>query len=245
MLETALFLGGILLGIYGVVLGGAMFLAAPLFQLMFPEASLGQIIGNIKIGSIARGLTSSWTTWPHIKPYSALILAIPFAAGAACGAWLISDLNQYWMIAAMVGAIIACEATPRLQLYANSGPYYLLAFLAGLYGGVFGAGLALLIVALLRLHHPENESIAAVKIQARFIELLITASAILAHFWVGNLVARLFLPWSLGSLIGGFVGGIILARFTATAPTVQRTVLRISYTVGILGVCLALWARAA
>ena len=142
MSEVVLFLAGALLGVYAVVIGGGMFLSVPLFQFLYPAASIGQIVGSIKVGSATRGLASTWATWRQVRPSEGLLLSAPFVVGAALGAYLISGIDQRWMLPIVVSAIVISECAPRLHRVLNKSLFRASALVTGVYGGVLGAGLA-------------------------------------------------------------------------------------------------------
>ncbi len=54
-----LFIGGLLVGAIGVVFGGSAFLAIPLMQTLFPGFSFGDVLGNVRVGSLGRSLAST------------------------------------------------------------------------------------------------------------------------------------------------------------------------------------------
>src|SRR5262249_26864647 len=73
------------------------------------------------------------------------------------------------------------------------GSFQATALATGAYAGFLGAGIGIILVALLRLKHPAVERIAHVKIQARCIEWLIGFVAVIAHYFHGNLILALWL----------------------------------------------------
>ena len=235
MSEVLLFLAGGVLGVYAVVLGGGMFFSVPLFQFLFPAAPVGQIVGNIRVGSAARGLASTWTTWRQVRVAEGLLLAIPFVVGATVGAYLISGIDQRWMLPIIVSAIVLSESASQLHRILHKGLHWLVALITGIYGGVLGAGLGVLIVAFLRVRTPADDHIVDVKIQARFIEFVMGIAAIVVHFLAGNLIAALWLPWAAGNLAGGALGGLLLKRLLAISARTQRLLLRAAYAVALIG----------
>ena len=104
----------------------------------------------------------------------------------------------------------------------------------GIYYGFFGAGVGILLVALLRVPSPLDSHIASVKSEARFVEFLMGMIAVAAHFLSGNIVNSLWIPWSIGCLIGGYFGGVALNKLGQLSPTIQKSVLRLSYTIAIV-----------
>jgi uncharacterized protein len=233
--EAILFFAGAILGVYAVVVGGGMFFSVPLFQFLLPTASVGQIVGSIKVGSATRGLASTWTTWHRVRLREGLLLAVPFVIGATIGAYLISGIDQRWMLPIVVSAIVVSELAPRLHRILDRTLYRAAALVAGVYGGVLGAGLGVLIVALLRVLIPDESRIMDVKIQARFIEFIMGLAAITVHFWAGNLVTNVWLPWALGSFVGGALGGLLLNRLINVPAPVQRFFLFAAYAAALAG----------
>ncbi|NBX66433.1 MAG: hypothetical protein EBQ96_05500 [Proteobacteria bacterium] len=112
--------------------------------------------------------------------------------------------------------------------------FHAVSFATGVYAGVFGAGIGILLVALLRLKYPEDLQIAFVKIQARFVEFLLVLTAVAMHFLHGNLVAAIWIPWSVGALIGGYVGGIVLKKLGTMSPQVQKALLYASFVLAFV-----------
>jgi uncharacterized membrane protein YfcA len=87
---------------------------------------------------------------------------------------------------------------------------------------------------LLRLKYTHDDDIAHVKIQARFIEFVLGITAVITHWISGNLIAAIWIPWSIGSLAGGYVGGYALKMMTKLSGKVQKLVLRASYVLAIV-----------
>jgi hypothetical protein len=88
---------------------------------------------------------------------------------------------------------------PWLAKRITKGSFQAASLATGAYAGFLGAGIGIILVALLRLKHPAVERIAHVKIQARFIEWLIGIVAVIAHYFHGNLILALWLVWSVTS----------------------------------------------
>ena len=95
-----LFLFAIPIGIYAILFGGALFLSLPLFQILFPGALIGSIVGNIKIGRAFRNgmalyggreaLTFSFKNTAKI--------ALPLVVGTVIGSLGIIELPQFFII---------------------------------------------------------------------------------------------------------------------------------------------------
>lgn len=234
---------GFFVGVFAIVFGGSMFLSVPLFQYLFPEASIGQVVGNLKVGSVLRNVGSTLTTFRNINWAVCLNFAWPFVIGAILGVFVIKDLSQVWLLPMVVIAIVIAETADKLQrLKVPREFYYLVAFGSGIYAGVLGIGIALLIVALMRVDFPEDKKIAWVKMQARFIELLIAIVALATHLYNQNIVFEMWFFWAIGSILGGLAGGGILSWMQReVSAAVQKAVLRTSYVfalvIALMSVC--------
>jgi uncharacterized membrane protein YfcA len=229
-----LFGAGIIVGIIGVIFGGSMFLSIPIFQQLFPGMAYGHIVGNIKVGSLSRGIASSLKTWKKINPKDALSIAIPFIVASIIGTATIAKLDQSFLIYGVITAILFSEISPHISHLVNKRSRILFSVIAGLYNGLIGAGIGILLVAILRTIFPKNEEIIFVKIQARFIEMLAGITVVIAHIYYGNILFPVWLVWALGSLIGGIVGGSILKKTINIKPNIQRAYLITVYIIALL-----------
>ena len=232
-MEAILLVSGLLIGIFSVVIGGGFFFSVPLLQLLFPHASVGVIVGNLKVASLVRGVSTAWVTRHSIAWRDTLICSIPLVIGSFFGATLIADLSQRWILPVLLLAVLVTERAAYLSKYFSVSKLYWAFFLLGIYTGFLGAGTGLLIVTLLRLRHPEDGEIAWIKIQTRLIELVAVVSAVIAHLLHGNLVMDIWLYYSIGAFVGGMVGGAILERLEKLSGRVQHIVLRIAFLFGI------------
>jgi uncharacterized membrane protein YfcA len=233
-----LLVGGFIVGILSVIVGGGFFVSIPLFQFLFPTVSYGAIIGNLKVGSFFRGIGSTITNRREIDWLGNLLWSVPLVIGTVLGVMVIAHLHQRWMLPAIIAAIALSERAPWLAKRITKGSFQAASLATGVYAGFLGAGIGIILVALFRLEHPEDERIAHVKIQARFIEWLIGIVAVIAHYFHGNLILALWLVWSVGSFAGGLVGGVLLEKLGTMPGNIQKIVLRLAYLVAIAGALL-------
>jgi uncharacterized membrane protein YfcA len=147
-------------------------------------------------------------------------------------------LDQRWMLLAIITAIALSELAPWLAKRITKASFHVASLATGAYAGFLGAGIGIILVALLRLEHPEVEKIAHVKIQGRFVEWLIGIIAVTAHYFHGNLILALWLVWSVGSFAGGLAGGVLLNKLGAMSGKIQKSVLRFAYLAAIAGALL-------
>jgi uncharacterized protein len=224
---------GFLTGIIATIVGGGMFFALPVFQFLFPGVSAGVLVGNIKVGSLVRGIGSAFTTFKLIEFKRTILVSLVAFLGTIIGASIIADLDQRWLFFIVIIAVVVAEIAPRLAKFVTPKTFTAASFLTGIYTGFLGAGSGIFLVALFRTKHPEDSDIAMVKANARFAETFLGISAVAVHFLHGNLILALFLPWSVGALIGGLVGGMLLTYMNNLSGALQKFVLRIGFAVTI------------
>jgi uncharacterized membrane protein YfcA len=229
-----LLIGGFVIGIFSVVVGGGFFFSIPLFQWLFPRASYGVLVGNLKVGSFFRGIGSTWENRKEIAFVPNIIWSIPLLIGTVLGVMAIAHLDQRWILPAMIAAVLLAEYAPKIVHRITPRYFYGASVLTGAYSGFLGAGIGIMLVALVRLKHPEDEKIAQVEIQARFIEWFIGIIAVIVHFLHGNLILALWLVWSVGSFVGGIVGGKLLRTLGTMPGRAQKMILHGVYVVALI-----------
>ncbi|NCC21547.1 MAG: sulfite exporter TauE/SafE family protein [Alphaproteobacteria bacterium] len=228
-----IFLAGGLVGILSVIVGGGMFFSIPFLQWLFPGAPTGVIVGNLKAGSFFRGIGSTWSTFREIDFAQNLKISASAFVGTVVGASIIADISPNWLFPAIVFAGALSLAAPKIAQWISHRHFHVASLLTGFYAGILGAGIGILLIALLRLKYPEDADIAHVKIQARFVEWVLVIVAVITHAVHGNLVAAIWIPWSLGSLLGGFAGGSGLKKLVHLSGRTQKIVLYITIALAI------------
>ncbi len=236
-----LFLGGFFIGIFSVIIGGGMFFSVPFLQYLFPEVSFGVIIGNLKIGSFFRSIGSTYSTHGKIQYLKNLKIGTLAFLGTLVGTSLIAQLNQKWLFPAVVMAIFLAIIAPKIAKKINKKTFHIASFLVGIYAGIFGAGIGILLIALLRLKYPKNTDIAFVKIQARFLELLLVISAVIIHIYYQNLISSIWIPWSFGALFGGLIGGSLLKKIGYLSGNLQKIILYIAFSFALFVAGIKFW----
>jgi len=220
------FLSGIPVGIFAIVLGGTMFLSLPIFQLFFPELSLGALVGNIKVGSAIRNAFAIWPLRRRLRIREIFHILVALLAGGFIGAFGITNVSQSFVLPVIVLAILVTEAAPWISGRISKSTYIVVAVLAGVFGGIIGAGISLIILSLLRIQIPDNDRIVEVRADAILLELINTLAAIVVFMFFGKLIFPLWVSWALGSIIGGYIGGHIVERTGRFPPAIQRYLLR-------------------
>jgi len=225
---------GVFISAFAVVVGGALFVSIPFIEWVFPQATMGVVIGYIKVSSFFRGIASTAATCKQID-FIQNIKIMPLAlVGTVLGATTISNIDQRWLLPAIICAIIFTLQEPKWAHRVTGKTFAAATFVTGLYYGILGAGTGVILVALMRLKHPQDTEIAFVKIQARFIEFLLVAAAAVTHIINGNLVAALWLPLSIGGLVGGYGGGLLLRKMGELSAVAQKRILYVAFAVDLI-----------
>ena len=230
----ALFLGGILINIFGSLFGGGLFLSVPFVSLLFPGISIASTIGNIKMGSLFRGAGFIAAVWREIEYKKYLPFLFLLFSGTVLGVLAISALDKKWLLPLLCFSIFFVEIAPKIASKISKKIFLGGGFLVGIYYGFFGPGIHLLILGMLRTQNPQESEIAKNKMQAIFLETMIGFWAIFMHFSQGHLVARIWICWAAGSLVGGVLGGKILKKVGKMPGETQNLILRISFVIALL-----------
>jgi uncharacterized protein len=199
-----IFSGAIGIGVLAVIMGGTLFLSFPLFQILFPDMSLAAIVGNIKFGSILRNAAALIPNRSTID-YKVLWIAPLLCLGSLIGSWQVIAVSPIIIPVVLLLGLIVTEYGHKLKL----PPYlwWIATFIVGVYGGIFGAGIMLLILALLRL---KTSTTVDARTNALLLELLVSAVGVVT-FWYFNLINwPIALTWAFGGMIGGYIGGHII-----------------------------------
>jgi uncharacterized membrane protein YfcA len=195
---------------------------------------VGAVVGNIKVSSFFRSIGSTASTFRQIEFLQNFKLVPVALVGTVLGATAISHIDQKWMLPAIVSAIIFTIQAPKFASRVTPQTFALASFITGVYAGVLGAGIGVMLVALLRLKHPEDTEIALVKIQARFVEFLLVIAAVITHIFNGSLISALWVPLSIGGIIGGYAGGVLLNKMGELSGLVQKRILYAAFSIDLL-----------
>ena len=228
-----LIFGGMVIGFIGTALGGGLFLSVPFLQFLFPTVNYGSLMGNIRLGSFFRSIASTISTLSQIEWRKFLGISILYALSAVGAVSLVSALSQEYIFYAIILAILMSELAPKFARVINKKTRIFMSLFLGFYVGLIGAGISIMLVALFRTAYPDENKIMYVKIQARFMEFVGLLAMILTHIIYGNLILKIWLPFSIGSLVGGFCGGIFLKKGTKFSIKTQKVFLYLMYGVAL------------
>jgi len=206
--------GAVASGINAVAGGGSL--------VSFPT-----LMSVIRLNSVVANATNSVALWPgsltgalgfkdvlsktvhHLKK-----LALPTVLGSASGAWLLKhtdakifDLVVPWLI--LLAAVLLL-LQPKIKKFATRGTGktlpastgMVMQFFVAVYGGYFGAGMGIMMLAAFALYVDGNiHELNAVK---NVLGLIINFTCSIVFVFQGLVVPQAALPLAVGSLVGGF-----------------------------------------
>ena len=103
-------------------------------------------------------------------------------------------------------------------------------FLASIYGGYFGAGLSVILIAVLGLVIHDN--LTRINALKQAISLCVNLAAAIFFVFSGKVVWIAVPVMMIGALVGGVLGGKVASRIKAS--TLRAVVVTIGYIVGII-----------
>ena len=126
--------------------------------------------------------------------------------------------------------IIMAGSYHKAHPWLVNGGGFLLLFLAALYGGYFGAGVSVIIIAVLGLLY--DDSLVSLNILKLIISFSVNLTASVYFIFTGAIEWALVVIMSIGSVCGGLVGGTFVEM---VHPELFRWII-----VG-LGLCISAW----
>lgn len=178
-------------------------------------------------------ISSAWAYRQHIRKLKAryFLLLIPCAIGGATGAYLLANTTDNtfehivpWFI---LGAVVLMGAQPRLHRWLSTKKainfekrhmpaiftgFALLAFTSCVYGGYFGAGIGIVILAILGLTRLTD--IHEMNGLKNLVTVSLNATAIVIFIAKGLIVWYLLPALLVGSVTGGYLG----AKYSEKLP---------------------------
>jgi len=173
---------------------------------VLPAAALGGVVGALLL------LTTDPRTFDVIVPFLILFAVVLLA---------LQDRLRKWLEAR--------DATARAAAWAA-----LPLGLGGIYGGYFGAGLGVIILASLAIIHPD--SLTKINALKQSVSLVVNVAAAVVFLFSRQVDWSICGVMLVASLVGGVVGG-------AVASKVKPAVLRWMVVVGGVAVAVSMFAR--
>lgn len=210
-----LFSAGVVGGIINAIAGGATLVTFPVMLL----AGMPPVLANATNAvAIAPGhwlaAIADRQKLPRLDRFVST-LCIAFCAAMVGSLLLLWLPGESFMlpVPALIGfATVLFALAPKLAQWStkrqsttsgNSGISALI--LSSLYGGFFGAGLGILLSAILALKEPQD--IRKVKVLKNLIAGSVSLAAVVVFIVKGAVIWAAAVPMLIGTLIGGFAGG--------------------------------------
>ena len=174
--------------------------------IVIPAAVIGGIIGGILLLNTTEKLFRD---------------LVPFLILAASGLLAIQDPVRAWLTrrAAQAGATKTSEALAALPVA-----------LAAIYGGYFGAGLSVIVLAVLGL--TLEDTLTRLNALKQFIAFSTNVAAAIFFVFSGKVVWEIALVMAVGALIGGAIGGRLAGKIEPS--TLRWIVVTIGVIVGVI-----------
>jgi uncharacterized membrane protein YfcA len=236
---TLFLLAGVAAGIANGVAGGGTFITFPtLIGLGIPalQANLSTSVGVVPsyFGSIR---VFRHQIGPHRQLIRSLVPSCVLGAGVGCALLLNGSASTFrsvvpWLIGA--GTILFATSpliTKRLSNVDHNHParrwaLFLGIFVVSVYGGYFGAGIGILLLAVMAVALPlEIHELQGLR---NVLSIFINVTAAIIFIIHGHLATNAVFMLLIGTLIGGWLGALLVLRLS---PTVVR-ILVICFGVG-------------
>lgn len=211
-----LFFSGVLTGMINAVAGGGTFLSFGALTL----AGIPPVVANAtsSITQFPGYVTSTLAYWSDFKTFwrGAVALVVASILGSLAGAWILLQLDNPsfralvpWLLIAATALFAAgpyLKPTPKPgQEAAVGGAFgWILQFVTSIYGGFFGAGMGVMMLATLGLSQAgDYHRLNALK---NMLATFIAAIAIIVFVWGGVVAWPQALVMIPGVAIGGWSG---------------------------------------
>ena len=171
-----------------------------------PAAVLGGLAGGILL------LKTGEKLFTDLVPFLILLASALLAIQNPVRAWLTRRQEQG-------------KSKPATELWA-----FIPVFLGAIYGGYFGAGLSVIMLAVLGLIM--NDTLTRLNALKQGIAFATNISAALFFVFSGKVVWNVALVMAVGALLGGALGGRLASR--VKPATLRWLVVTIGFTVGII-----------
>lgn len=224
---TIFLLAGVGAGIVNGVAGGGQFVTFPtLLALGTPalQANLSATVGIVPsyVGSLR---VFRHQLRPHRKLIATLVPSCVLGTVTGCALLLEGSSSSFrtivpWLIGA--GTVLFALSPLITRKLANvehdhpprRWPLFVAIFLISVYGGYFGAGLGIVLLAVMALALPLE--IHALQVLRNALSMIINTSAALIFLVHGHLAVAAVSMLLIGSLVGGWLGALLMVRLSPT-----------------------------
>jgi len=233
------FVAAVAAGIVNAIAGGGTLITFPLLTALGLPAVSANITNTVALTPGYFGGT--WAQREEIKKHGrrlSLLIIMSVTGGIAGGILLLktgekrfTGLIPYLILFATL--LIAVQPVAKNMIISRGRkgkdhswlPVAFILFPATLYGGYFGAGVSIVILAALGLMY--NDSLAGLNALKQLMSLCINLSAAIYFLFSGQVNWPVALTMAAGAILGGYLGGTMAGRIK---PQVMR------WTVVIIGI---------
>ena len=221
------FLSGVAAGISNGVAGGGTFITFPTLLAMGVPALAANMTTSVGIvPSFAGGLRNLRREYEAQREHARTLIGLSVAGTlVGCAALLSGAPTTFeavvpWLIGAATLLFAAAPyLTARLAHVDHRHPIrraglYVGVTLIAVYGGYFGAGLGIMLLAVTALTLPLE--IHELQTLRRLLSVVISATAALVFIVRGHLALEALYPLLGGTLVGGWIGALLVDRLSAT-----------------------------
>jgi uncharacterized membrane protein YfcA len=229
---TIFLLAGVGAGVVNGVAGGGQFVTFPtLLALGVPalQANLSATVGVVPsyLGSLR---VFRHQLAPHRQLITTLVPSCVLGTATGCALLLGGSPSSFrgivpWLIGAGTALFAASPLITRQLANVDHDhpprrwPLFVAIYLVSVYGGYFGAGLGIVLLAIMALALPLE--IHALQVLRNALSMIINASAALIFLVHGHLAVAAVSMLLVGSLVGGWLGALLMVRLS---PTLVRIV---------------------
>ncbi|MHB8378464.1 MAG: sulfite exporter TauE/SafE family protein [Acidimicrobiales bacterium] len=222
---TVFLLAGVGAGVVNGVAGGGQFVTFPtLLALGVPalQANLSATVGIVPsyVGSLR---VYRHQLAPHRTLLMTLVPSCVLGTATGCALLLEGSPSSFraivpWLIGAGTALFAASPLITRQLANVDHDhpprrwPLFAAIYLASAYGGYFGAGLGIVLLAITALALPLE--IHTLQVLRNALSMIINASAALIFLVHGHLAVVAVLMLLVGSLVGGWLGALLMVRLS-------------------------------
>ena len=201
------FLSGVAAGISNGVAGGGTFITFPTLLAMGVPALAANMTTSVGIvPSFAGGLRNLRREYEAQREHARTLIGLSIAGTlVGCAATLLFAAAPY--LTARLAHVDHRHPIRRAGLYVG-------VTLIAVYGGYFGAGLGIMLLAVTALTLPLE--IHELQTLRRLLSVVISATAALVFIVRGHLALEALYPLLGGTLVGGWIGALLVDRLSAT-----------------------------
>lgn len=174
--------------------------------LLLPASALGGIVGGILL------LNTGERLFRDLVPYLIILASVLLAVQDPVRAWLVRRAGDK-------GTAVTSDKAAILP-----------AALAAIYGGYFGAGLSVIVLAVLGL--TLDDSLTRLNALKQAISFSVNITAAIFFLFSGKVVWSAAAVMAVGALLGGALGGRLAGRIKPV--TLRRVVVTIGFAVAII-----------